>query len=1073
MNRRVATVAIPAAVLILAPAMSFAADEKVDFNRDIRPLLSDRCFQCHGPDEKQRQAGLRLDRREAAVAKLDSGETAVVPGRPAESELVRRIVAEDEFTRMPPPDSGKSLSKDEIELLRRWIEQGAEFQAHWAFVTPRRPNVPQVGATRTLEASGSLNRNESRRRNAIDGFVLARLEQEGLSPSPEADRRTLIRRVTFDLTGLPPTREEIAAFLADEAPDAYERLVDRLLSSPHFGEHMARYWLDAVRYGDTHGLHLDNYREIWPYRDWVIRAFNENKPYDEFVVEQLAGDLLPAPTTAQLVATGFNRCNVSTNEGGSIEEEVYVRNVVDRVEAASTVFMGLTAGCAVCHDHKFDPLTQQEFYGLFAFFNSIDGKELDGNKKDHAPVVRVPQAEHETQLAKFDADLAAIARALETREASAPADLESWLAEAEKQARTSGDAAGLAKNLIAHFPLDEADGENPADALDPERKGRIVGKVERVAGKTGRALRFDGGHVELGDAGRFEKDRPVSYGAWIRTTGEVTGSPLGRMDEADGHRGWDLYLVGKKVAMHLIHRWPGDALKVTTQEDVLEPNAWHHVFVTYDGSAKATGVTVYVDGRRREVDVNNNALQGTTVTDTPLRLGKRSAQSPFTGGTIDDVRLYDRELSADEVAHLAGSSPVQPILALPADERSPEQRQALRWYFLQNEDEAYRKLLTDRDRVEADKTKVHDQMPVSLVFREGKSPKPAYLLIRGEYDKKGDQVERGVPSFLPPMADDLPRDRLGLARWLVDPRHPLTSRAAVNRYWQQCFGTGLVKTSEDFGAQGEWPSHPELLDWLAVDFRESGWDVKRMMKLIVTSATYRQSSRVAPELLRKDPRNRLLARGPRFRFDAEMIRDQALAVSRLLVRTIGGPSVKPPQPEGLWEAVGYTSSNTAKFKPDTGDKLYRRSVYTFWKRTSAPPTMTAFDAPSREACQIRRERTNTPLQALVLMNEPQFFEAARHLAQRTMKEAGESPAERVAWMFEEATARPADSDERAILRAAYEGNLEEYRANPTAAAKLIRSGDTPPDASLPPEDLAAWTMLANAVLNLDEVVVKD
>ncbi|MEX0703325.1 MAG: DUF1553 domain-containing protein [Planctomycetales bacterium] len=1046
-----------AAFASLASAAHYAAaDEKVDFSRDIRPLLSDRCFQCHGPGETDRQAGLRLDLRDGATGELESGERAIVPGQAAESEMYRRIAAEDEFTRMPPPDSGKSLSKDEIDLLRRWIDQGAEYQGHWAFVPPRRPELPPV-------------RNENWSRNAIDRFVLARLEKEGLSPSPEADRRTLIRRVTFDLTGLPPTPGEIERFLADHSPDAYEQLVDRLLKSPHYGEHMARYWLDAVRYGDTHGLHLDNYREIWPYRDWVIRAFNDDMPFDRFTVEQLAGDLLPDATVDQLVASGFNRCNVTTNEGGSIEEEFYVRNVIDRVEAASTVFLGLTAGCAVCHDHKFDPFTQKDFYGLFAFFNSIDGKELDGNKKDHEPVVRVPQPEHERQLAALDAKTFEILGLMRVRAASADADFENWLAEAEARA---GKGRDVAQGLLAHFPLDEADGKPPADALDPNRRGTLHGKVARVEGQVGRALRFDGGHVELGDVGRFEKDQPFGYGGWIRTPGNVTGSPIARMDESGGHRGWDLYLVGRKVAMHLIHRWPDDAIKVTTQQDVLEPDKWHHVFVAYDGSARATGVTVYVDGKPRDVDVNNDALQNSTITDTPLLLGKRSRNAPFTGGAVDDVRIFERQLSAEEVAAVAGSSPLEPILALPAAERTSEQRQGLRDYFLQNVDEPYRMLLAERGRIEADQTKVREAMPTTMIFRERKEPQPAYVLIRGEYDKRGELVARTTPAMLPPMGEDLPRDRLGLAKWLLDPEHPLTARVTVNRFWQQCFGTGIVKTSEDFGSQGEWPSHPQLLDWLAVDFRESGWDVKRLMKTIVMSATYRQSSKVAPALLAKDPRNRLLARGPRFRLDAEMLRDQALAASGLLVREIGGPSVKPPQPEGLWEAVGYTTSNTAKFKQDEGDKLYRRSVYTFWKRTSAPPPMTAFDAPSREACTVRRERTNTPLQALVLMNEVQFVESARRLARRTMQEGGATPEERIAWMFELVTGRPAASDESAILLAALQGNLEEYRSNPDAAAKLVQVGDSQPDAALPREDLAAWTLLANAVLNLDEVVTK-
>ncbi|MBW3541791.1 MAG: DUF1553 domain-containing protein, partial [Planctomycetes bacterium] len=536
-----------------------------------------------------------------------------------------------------------------------------------------------------------------------------------------------------------------------------------------------------------------------------------------------------------------------------------------------------------------------------------------------------------------------------------------------------------------------------------------------------------------------------------------------------------------KVAVHLIYTWSDNALKVTTRDDVLNPNEWQHVFVTYDGSSKAAGVTVYVNGKPQPHEVNADSLSATTVTDTPLQLGKRNPGSPFTGGSVDDMRIYGRTLSEREVAMLAGSDPIGPILALERDKRSPEQIAALRSHYLQNVDETYRGLADTRQKLDAEHKTIESQMATTLVFRERKEPKPAYILIRGEYDKHGEEVPRATPAFLPPYPESAPRDRLGLAKWLLSDAHPLTARVAVNRFWQQCFGTGLVKTSEDFGSQGHWPSHPELLDWLAVEFRESprvatrglGWNIKRLMKLIVMSAAYRQDSRTTPELVRRDPENRLLARGPRFRLDAEMLRDQALKIGGQLVERIGGPSVKPPQPAGIWEAVGYSGSNTVKFQPDTGNKVYRRSVYTFWKRTAPPPQMTTFDAPSRESCRVRRERTNTPLQALVLMNEEQFFEAARRLAERALTEGGTTPADRAAWMFRVATARPPQPDELESLLSVYRGSLEEFAADAEAAKKLIEVGETKPDESLPPAELAAWTLVANTVLNLDEVIAKN
>jgi hypothetical protein len=764
----------------------------IDFNRDIRPILSENCFRCHGPDEGERKAKLRLDTRDGALKELRSGGHAVVPGHAAKSALVERITTADLKERMPPPQSKKRLTAQQIDLLRRWIDQGARWSEHWAFVPPRRPALPPV-ADKTWP------------RNAIDHFILARLEKEGLKPSPEADRIRLIRRVTLDLTGLPPTPAEVDAFLADRGPSAYEKVVDRLLASPHFGERLALEWLDAARYADTHGYHIDAGRDMTRWRDWVIDAFNRNLPFDQFTIEQLAGDLLPDATLRQKVASGFNRNHMINFEGGAIPEEYLNAYIVDRVNTTSTVWLGLTVACAQCHDHKYDPISQKEFYRLYAFFHNVPENGLDGSKGNAAPVIRVPTRQQERRQRELD--------------------------EAIRQA--GADKARLAK----------------------------------------------------------------------------------------------------------------------------------------------------------------------------LR----------------------------------------------------------------------------QERAEVEK-----RIPTAMVMQEMPRTRDTFMLVRGEYDKKGPKVTAGTPAALPPLPKGASANRLGLARWLVDPGHPLTARVAVNRYWQMFFGTGLVKTAEDFGAQGEPPSHPELLDWLAVEFMNptsaplgSGsrthWDVKALLRLIVTSATYRQSSVVTQLLLARDAENRLLARGPRLRLQAEFIRDQALAVSGLLNREIGGASVFPYQPAGLWQELAsrQDSKNWSAqfFVQSHGKDLYRRTMYTFWKRTSPPPTLVTFDAPDRETCTVRRSRTNTPLQALVLMNDPTYVEASRKLAERLMKQA-DTTDERITFAFRLVTARRPTSKEVEVLRRVFNRQMDVYREDTKAALKLLGVGEAPRDERLPPAELAAWTVVASVILNLDETITK-
>ncbi len=1048
----------------------------VDFRRDIRPLLSDVCFACHGPAEKQRESDLRLDTRAGAFVDL-GGYQAIVPGKPDESALYLRLISDDEDERMPPADGDKKLTTAQIELVRQWISQGADFREHWAFEAPLKSPIPATasvaGASKGGWAIGDL-----------DHFILERLQQEGMTPADAACRETLIRRATFDLTGLPPTLAQIDAFVNDQSPDAYERLLDRLLESQSYGEHMARFWLDVARYGDTHGLHLDNYREMWPYRDWVINAFNSNMPFDQFTIEQLAGDLLPEATLEQLIATGFNRSHVTTNEGGTIPEEFYVRNVIDRVDTTGQAFMGLTLGCAVCHEHKFDPISQTEFYQLFAYFNNLDGTAMDGNVKDHAPIVYVPTIAEKKTLADLDAKRAALMTVRKERRQRADSAFLAWVTW-QRELLAGGSQISIAADdpagLIVHLPLDETQGDKVVNVANDKTPASVHGPVGWTAGHHGGGFEFGDkeSYIDLGKVAAFKKADRFSLGAWIKTKGDVTGAAISKMDQAR-NTGYELRVSKLRAEIILARSFPDLAIHVRTSGDVLQPNEWHHLFITYDGSKRATGVTIYVDGERQAVDVLSDQL-GTYDFNTgkPLLLGRRDSKDPFTGGAIDDVRVYDRQLSEPEVAFLALSDELGKLLALKPDDRSEHQSKQLRTYYLTQYDSVFRDQTTSLEQLRGDVYSLNAKMATTLVFRERKEIRPAYLLERGEYDRHGDQTERNTPAIFPPLAKDQPNDRLGFARWLVSDEHPLTARVTVNRLWQQLFGTGIVKTAEDFGSQGEPPSHPELLDSLAVDFRESGWDVKGLMKRLMMSATYRQRAHATPETIAQDPDNRLLGRGPRFRLDAEMLRDQALAVSGLLVQRLGGPSVKPPQPDGLWFAVGYSGSNTVKFKADQGDdKIHRRTLYTFIKRTSPPPQMSIFDAPSREACSLRRERTNTPMQALLLLNDPQYFEAACALARRTLDQGGDSAESRAGWMFRVCTGRQPDTKTVDELVALLADELAAYKDDVDSAKKLIAVGTSASKhevdtVELDTVELAAWTMLANVMLNLDEVVSKN
>ncbi len=1066
-----------AAALLALGSTPILAAQAVDFQRDVRPILSDACFACHGPDAATREAGLRLDTRDGAFGdRPPAGRSnrprrpAVVPADAGASLLIQRIRHADPSRRMPPEVSRKTLSDEQVDLLTRWVDQGANWTEHWSFTAIAHPAPPTV-------------EDEPWSRDPLDRFILARLEAEGLAPAQEADRRSLARRVALDLTGLPPDPGALASFLADTQAGAYERFVDSLLASPHWGEHRARYWLDAARYGDTHGIHIDNYREMYAYRDWVIRAFNENQPFDEFTVDQIAGDLLEDPSLDQLVATGLQRNNITTNEGGVLIEEYEAIYAKDRAETVGSVFLGLTVGCATCHDHKFDPVSQREFYALTAFFRNTTQYVMDGNISDPPPTLVVPSEEDRDDWYRLRQEAAEIEEALEDRLDPAEPAFAAWL--------TSSDRREMAAPLgtdpeILSLALD---GDEPSTTWKGQlQQLTLHGPVDIEPGPNGLpALHFgEGGSAELPSL-ELDTDTPFSLAMWLRLP-EAEGSftVASQSDPREADRGWQVTVGARELYLRLRGDRAGPGRGATSvsinpnNTKRLTPGEWTHVVFTHDGSGERAGLHIYRDGERVPEQGSEffTKVEGSIVADSPFYLGRRDNRDGeqaghLAGGAIADVRVFDRAISVDEARVVSQWATLRAAASTPADDLSPDQREALLLAWANTEDDEYRRLAARRLDIDAEWRELRRRGTVTHVMQElSGTEAAAHVLHRGMYDQPRERVLAGTPAVLPPMPADLPSNRLGLARWLVNEANPLTARVTVNRFWQQVFGTGLVKTSEDFGAQGETPSHPELLDYLATEFRDSGWDVKGFFRRLVTSSTYRQAATLTPGKRERDPENRLLSRGPRFRMDAEMVRDSALAASGLLVRTIGGPSVKPYQPEGHWERVAMNQSNTARYRQDSGDKLYRRSLYTFWKRSAPPPSMTIFDAGNREHSMVRRERTNTPLQALVVMNDTQFVEASRFLAQRAMREAGDDFDRRLDYLTTRLLARPFADPERTVARRTWSGLLDHYREDPAAAKQLVDVGDSPHDAALAVDESAAWTMLASQLMNLDEALNK-
>ena len=1140
-----------------------------NFSREIRPILSDHCFACHGPDANDRQAELRLD--------TSDGLASIISRENADRDFILDRIHSDEIDSvMPPPEFQKPLSDKEKELLEHWIQAGATIEQPWAFQAPVSTPLPD----------GIESGNE-----VIDHFIRKSIFEKGLKQNGRANPSELLRRVCLDLTGLPPSRDQIEWFLRDPSREAYENLVDELLASPHFGEHFGRYWLDLVRYGDTHGLHLDNYREMWPYRDWVINAFNQNLAFDQFISQQLAGDLMTELGQEGLIASGFNRLNVTTNEGGSIYEEVFARNVIDRTDAFGTIFLGLTVGCAVCHDHKFDPLSQREYYSLSAFFNSLDGRAMDGNSKDPAPVIPVATQEQKDLIAEYEQGLKELR--LEREGPIETVDLAqlAW----ERSLGDRGDAtiqtlkpeSIQSSSEVAMEVLEDGSFRLKGEAADRDTTTIIA---PLPAGGTWQTLHLEAlvdsekdlvgaspnGNVVLTEL-NLEVGNPDADQPWSKVTPIYA---LADVEQDDGpfevRRAIDSSMNQREGWAVAGHKAPGGRnawfvfapletesqnLKVRVQlhyESAFAKHQFKHVRLSLSdsnpsipenqqitlgpiysagpfpvespnpgyGRTFASQAQAFVQDEKfsyEDVEYpwhHQESFTPVAVHSLPTVVDRSSVlvmyqnlQSPkaqkitLLCDTDDGLIVY---LNGKEISRARGPRPINPLdqeidlelkkgnndlyfkvinheggsefsyayrspsiplsktlidlVNVPANERGAETKAALQKYyrsvFCLHPD--WLALLDLEKGTRKAKEALEKEIATTLVWRETKEPRTSHVLIRGQYDQLGDKVERMTPAFLGPLPSGTSKDRLGLAKWLTDKQHPLTSRVAVNRFWQQLFGTGLVKTSEDFGSQGEPPSHPELLDWLAVDF-QSDWDVKRLIRSMVLSETYGTSHAVNPELQTNDPYNRLLARGPRHRLDAEVLRDQALFLSGLLVDRRGGPSVKPPQPDGLWAAVGYSGSNTVRFKPDAGDKVYRRSVYTFWKRTSPPPQMSMLDAPSRESCTARRERTNTPLQALLLLNEQQFLESAKALAKRIETETDGDALAKIHWVFTTVTARMPNDNELAAIDSLLQDSIAYYKDKPDLCRDLV--GDTN-------ATQAAWTLVCNTLLNLDEVVSK-
>ncbi len=1020
---------------------------EIDYNLHVKPILSDRCFACHGPDPNTREAGLRLDTEEGAYATLEGHrwKSAIRPGKLSKSEMYGRIVSSDPEYMMPPPNSNLTLNAQEKATLTRWIEQGAVYKPHWAFIKPERHQLPKIDKPQWPK-------------NAIDYFVLAKLESEGISPSPEADKATLLRRLSLDLTGLPPELGLIETFLADPSPNAYEKVVDHLLASDAHAERMALDWLDLSRYADSHGLHADGYRMMWPWRDWVIKSFKENMPYDQFIRMQIAGDMMPNADKDHVLATAFNRNHQMTAEGGIIDEEYRLEYVFDRSETTAKALLGLTMDCARCHDHKFDPLSQKDYFSLAAFYNNVEELGMTGDDGNAGPMMLYLDEKKEEEIANLKKGIKALESQLRKVEDSfsIPENPQAWLPEKT-----------LRKGLIAHFDLETYEDGKTQDRTN-KISMRVSGTPELRDGAKGKGLRFkhDYDILELDGEGKFELHQPFSYAIWANPeTIEPFRAILGNSGNKNNYwRGYEMTLDSlNRVSIRIIHALPHNCISLLSEEKLVV-DKWTHLAFTYDGSGKADGLKLYIDGKPSKTKVLIDNLYKSILpvdnrfiqVNRPLRLA-RSYRS-FSGddgifpGSLDELQIFDRVISDMEVAALAGKD-------LPDD--ASLWKSHLNLHVNQERLRIFKDLQRERERLLIAMNEVEEVM----VMQESKEPRTTYILDRGEYNLPTTAVEADVPEVLPPFNPEWPRNRLGLAKWITHPDNPLTARVSVNRYWYQLFGRGIVGTVDDFGSQGELPTHPELLDWLALEFMESGWDVRKLIKTMVMSATYRQQSYPEPERLERDPDNSLLARGARHRLIGEFIRDSYLHASGLLNNRIGGASVKPYQPEGLWEEKGEFSHVLLNYRQDQGEDLYRRSMYTFIRRTSPPPAMSTFDVPNREECTVKRQETSTPLQPLVLMNDPQVVEASRILAEKMQLEGGSQIEEQLQYGVLRTLGRKPSQQEMATLQKYYEKELDRFSAAKEEARQLLSVGARAKDPRLPADKTAALAMVSNLLFN--------
>ncbi len=1038
--------------LFISTASSGDAAEKVDFSRDISPILSDRCYACHGPDNEGRKAGLRLDVETDLSREADSGLPVLKPGDPENSELFRRIMSTDPDEVMPPPEFLVPVTSSEKALIKRWIEEGAEWSGHWAFQKVEMPSIPNIPT-------------EIKTRNPIDHFVEAKLMEEGLASNQEAGRERLLRRVTLDLTGLPPSTELRESFLNDNHPLAYERLVDQLLASNRFGERMAMDWLDVARFADTYGYQADRFNHLWPWRDWVIKAFNENLPYDQFIIQQMAGDLVQQPSQDTILATAFHRNHRQTNEGGSTNEEFRVEYNADRLKTTSLAFLGLTIECARCHDHKYDPISQADYYSMFAFFNSTDESGLYSHFTDAIPspthfLYKEGQKElHEKLKARIEQ--------LESEETQirqqAQEAFQQWWRETDDTLMDPNE------ELVGYFDFEEKQKDGYANQAKEGHFGKVSDNPRQVEGPKGKALLFDGENsININEVANFDRTQPFSMSAWIRIPEERERNIIlhhSRAGSDAGSRGYELLLENGYASFALIHFWPGNAIKVKTSEK-LPVQEWLHLGWSYDGSSKASGIRLFVNGERVSTEVERDSLYKdiTYSSKVPLQIGARFRGRGFKDGQLDELRIFKSQLSDTEMLAVFKETKFK------KPNTPTETNNSWFDYWLSKHHPPYQEWSKKLQKARSDENKLIQSVTEIMAMGDIQGGRKTYILRRGQYDLPGEEVKAGTPERILPFNPSWPRNRLGFAKWLTSPENPLTSRVVVNRFWQMFFGKGIVETAEDFGSQGSQPTHPELLDWLSAWFMQNGWDTKGLCRLIATSQTYRKESIPTKEMMAKDPENKWLARGPKQRLMAEMIRDQALSAAGILSRKLGGPSVKPYQPAGVWKEV-----SGATYQPSKGEGLHRRSLYTYWKRTAPPPAMLTFDATSREDCIARRVPTNTPLQALVLLNDPQFVEAARMLAQRMLIEGGDTLRDQISLGFRALLSREPSGRELNVLEKIYSERYESLQNSPldSEETESIESvGVLSWKEGLDRQQLQSLTAVALAMLNIDEAVVR-